>query len=183
MKNLFEGLANQNNAQATYVAVEDHSGLRVGELIKITKGIVSIDLSYWGEVWPSKYEGYVALDDWDYDVRNTYISGVKIDSISKFNDALSNMGLSTVSQSLQISDEDLKNQVHLAVANNASVKKFYDGKIMFTSLSHDEKRKIVLDYAIKNYDKVTVWELKTYGLNHPDSNDQKASLEYLTKLK
>ena len=180
MKNLFEGLANQNNAQATYVAVEDHSGLRVGELIKITKGIVSIDLSYWGEVWPSKYEGYVALDDWDYDVRNTYISGVKIDSLSKFNEALKNMGLSSVADSLKISEEDIKEQVYLAVANSPSVKKFYDGKVLFTGLPFEQRRKIVLDYSISNYDKAQAWELNNLGLS--ESPSILPSLEELTKL-
>ena len=183
MKNLFEGLANQNNAKATYVAVKDTSGLRVSGLIKITKGALSVDLSYWGEVWTSKYEGYISLDDWDYDMTNTYISDVKIDSISKFNEALKNMGLSTVADSLQISQEDIKEQVYLAIANSPSVKKFYDGKVLFTGLPFEQKRKIVLDYAIKNYDKVSNWELETYGLNHPDSPKEKASLEYLTKLK
>lgn len=183
MKNLFEGLANQNNAKATYVATKDTSGLRVGGHIKITKGILSVDLSYWGDVWTSKYDGCINLDDWDYDIMNTYISGVKIDSISKFSESLKNMGLSSVADSLQINQEDIKEQVFLAVADSTSVKKFYDNHIFFTGLPFEQKRKIVLDYAIKNYDKVNNWELEAYGLNHPDSPKEKASLEYLTKLK
>jgi hypothetical protein len=180
MKNLFEGLANQNNAKATYVAVKDTSGLRVSGLIKIIKGALSVDLNYWGEVWKSKYEGYVSLDDWDYDMSNTYISDVKIDSLSKFNEALKNMGLSSVADSLKISEEDIKEQVYLAVANSPSVKKFYDGKVLFTGLTFEQKRKIVLDYSISNYDKAQAWELNNLGLS--ESPSTLPSLEELTKL-
>ena len=100
MNTFFEGLANQNNASITSTLKDDTSSLQAGGILIITKGIISIELSYWTTVYKHRIDGYVMADDWDWEIRNTFVSGVKVDSLDKFNDGLINMGLSSISKSL-----------------------------------------------------------------------------------
>lgn len=181
MKNLFEGLANQNNAVVTSTLKNDTSSLAASGSLVITKGIISVEISYWCNVWKHKIDGYIKCDDWDWNIENTFISGVKVDSITKFNEGLTNMGLSTISKSLELTLDEIREEMFKAIDGSASLKGVFPGKKLFNALSREEKRKIILDDAIFNYDKANAWELNNLGLS--ESPNTLPSLEQLIELK
>lgn len=164
MNQFFEGLANQNNANVSSTNVKDNFSLRAGGSMTITKGIISREISYWADVYKSHYPGYASIDDLDYDENNTYINGIKIDSMSKFNEGLANMGLSSVSEGLQITSDEIKNEIYKAVKNSDAYKVVFPDLELFDLLSKDEQRQVVLDYVINDYAKASEWTLKQYGL-------------------
>lgn len=180
MKTLFEGLANQNNASITSKLEKDTSDLRAGGRLVITKGIISIELNYWTNVWEHRIDGYIVADDWDWDTLYTFVSGVKVDSLSKFNEGLTNMGLSSISESLKITNEEIRDEIMKAVDVSPSVRSLFPGKKLFNSLSREQKRKIILDDAIVNYDKADAWQLNNLGLS--ESPNTLPSLEQLIEI-
>jgi hypothetical protein len=180
MKTLFEGLANQNNASITSTLKNDTSDLRAGGRLVVTKGIISIELNYWTNVWKHRIDGYIVADDWDWDTLYTFVSGVKVDSLSKFNEGLTNMGLSSISESLKITNEEIRDEIMKAVDVSPSVRSLFPGKKLFNSLSREQKRKIILDDAIVNYDKADAWQLNNLGLS--ESPNTLPSLEQLIEI-
>ena len=180
MNNFFEGLANQNNASITSTLKEDTSSLKAAGLLIITKGIISIELSYWTDVWKHRIEDYVMAEDWDWDIRQTFVSGVKVDSITKFNEGLTNMGLSSISTSLKLTGEEIRDEIMKAIDSSPSIKSLFNGKRLYNALSLEEKRKVILDDAIVNYDKANAWELNSLGLS--ESPNTLPSLEQLIEI-
>ena len=186
MKTLFEGLANQNNASITSTLKEDTPALKAGGVLIITKGIISIELSYWTDVWKYRIEGYVVSEDWDWDIRNTFVSGVKVDSLTKFNEGLTNMGLSSISSSLKLTDDEIRDEIFKVLDSSPSIKSLFNGKRLYNALSLEEKRKVMLDHVIDNYGKkdpssADAWELNRLGLS--ESSNTLPSLEQLIELK
>jgi hypothetical protein len=180
MNQFFEGLANQNNAEVTSVVTKDNSLLRAGGYLTINKGLVSINISYWADVYESQYPGYVSISEVDYDIDGTTIGGVKVDSLSKFNEGLGNMGLTSIVENLKISDDDIKNEIDKSIVASNSFKGVFKGFKLFDSLPYDERKKIVLDFSIQNYDKANVYTLNKYVLS--ESQTIKPSLEELKEL-
>lgn len=183
MNNFFEGLANQNNAVVSIVSTEDTSALNASGVVKISKGIITLEISYWASVWKYRVDKYVVADDTDWEIRNTFISGVKVDNINKFNEGLANMGLSSVSKSLELTNDEIREQVYKAIDASPSLKAIFKNKRLYNALSIEEKRKITLEYAIENYGKnsYSAWELNNLGLS--ESSNTIPSLEQLIELK
>jgi hypothetical protein len=181
MNQFFEGLASQNNAEVTSVVTQDNFTLRAGGYVTITKGIVSINISYWSDVFKSNYPGYALNEDMDWDILDTHIGGVKIDSLSKFNEGLTNMGLSSVSSNINIKDDDIKSEILKCIEASDVFQSVFKGLKLFNCLSRDEQKKIVLEYSILNYDKANSYTLNRYGLS--ESSNTKPSLEELLTLK
>jgi hypothetical protein len=175
MNQFFEGLANQNNANVSSLNIKENFNIRAGGSMTITKGIISREISYWADVYKSHYPGYTFIDDLDYEEGKTYINGIKIDSVFKFNEGLANMGLSSISESLQITSDEVKNEIYKAVKNSDTYKVVFPNLELFELLSKDEKRQVVLDYAINNYDKTAAWTLHKYGLI--ESQEEKPTFE------
>ena len=186
MNNFFEGLANQNNASITSTLKDDTSFLRAGGVLIITKGIISIELTYWTDVCNYRIEGYVVAEDWDWDILNTFVSGVKVDSLEKFNEGLTNMGLSSISTSLKITNDEIRDEIFKALDSSPSIKSLFNSKRLYNSLSLEEKRKVMLAHVIDNYGKkdtpsADAWELNRLGLS--ESSNTLPSLEQLIELK
>jgi hypothetical protein len=127
------------------------------------------------------YEGYVSVDDYDWDIRSTYISGVKIDSLDNFTKALKDMGLSTVSQSLQISNDEIKAEVFKAISTSDSVKNVFKGCKVWNLFSDEQRKEIVLDLAINNYETIKPNQLRCVGII--GSDEKIPSLESLIKMR
>jgi len=181
MNQFFEGLANQNNAEVTSVVTQENSSLNAGGYLTITKGIISMDITYWANVYKSIYPGCISVDDSDWDTLNVYISGVKIDSISKFNEGLTNMGLTSISNNLKISDDEIRQEIDKALDKSKIVKAVFDDFKLFDLMPFDERKKLVLDYSIENYEKCSPYTLNKYGFS--ESPNTKPALEELIKLK
>jgi hypothetical protein len=177
MNQFFEGLANQNNAEVTSVVTKNNSfTMDVGGTLVVTKGILSLEVNYWARVYESNsYSKCLHTDnlDWDYD--NYYINGVKIDSISKFNEGLNNMGLSSVSKLMEIEQKEIKTEVLKVLFIDENISKVFDGMVFFDSLSNEEQKQLFIDYAISNYDKLGIYEMKKYGII--EQSEEKPSYE------
>lgn len=181
MNQFFEGLANQNNAEVTSVVTKENSNLRAGGHITVSKGIISINITFWADVYNSSYPGYTYIDDCDWDFCDTFVSGVKVDSISKFSEGLKTMGLSSISESLNISEKDIREQIIKCIANSKKHKSVYGNLQLFDALTAEAKREVVLNYSIANYEKCNAYTLNQHGLS--ESPNTKPSLEELIKLK
>ncbi len=181
MNQFFEGLSNLNNAKVSSANIKEDFNIRAGGTMTIVKGIVSLNISWWADVYKSQYPGYVSVEDHDYDECDTFINGIKIDSMSKFNEGLTNMGLSSISQNLKISTEEVRDQILKVVKDSKAYKQVYGHCQLLNLLTIEEKREVVLGYAIANYDKVTEWTLRSHGIIDKDS--PKPTLEELIKIK
>jgi hypothetical protein len=182
MNNFFEGLANQNNAKVTSTIHSYNDGLRAGGSITITKGSISIDISYWADVYKNGLvDGYITIDDYDWNLGSTYISGVEIDSLSSFTKALKDMGLSTVSQSLQISNDEIRPEIFKAIESSDSVKNVFKGYKVWNLLNDEQKKNVVLNFAIDNYDTIKPNQLRHVGII--GTEDKIPSLESLINMK
>jgi hypothetical protein len=90
------------------------------------------------------------------------------------------MGLSSISESLKITNEEIRDEIMKAVDVSPSVKSLFPGKKLFNSLSREQKRKIILDDAIVNYNKADAWQLNNLGLS--ESPNTLPSLEQLIEI-
>ena len=183
MKNLFEGLANQNNATVTSSLEQDTSSLRASGELTITKGFISMVVRYWSDTYRSQYPGYVQCEDTDWDILNVYIEGIKIDSISKFQEGLRNMGLESISKKIEISDAEILQEIYKRINLSPTFENTYGGLELFSAISKEQQRDVVLNYAISNYDKVGVYVLHQHGLSKSQSLEDKPTLEELIKIK
>ena len=181
MNQFFEGLANQNNAEVTSVVTQENFTLKAGGYVTITKGLISIEISYWSDLYRSIYPGFASVEDTDWDILETRIGNVKIDSLSKFNEGLGNMGLTSVTNNLKISDEEIMNEIYKAMGESELFKSVYKGLKLFDSAPFDERKKVVLEYSILNYEKCSPYALNKYELS--ESPNTKPSLEELINLK
>jgi len=177
MNQFFEGLANQNNAEVTSVVTKNNAfTMNVGGTLVVTKGMLSLEVNYWSGVYESsRYSKHLHLDDLDWDCGNYYINGIKIDSISKFNEGLNNMGLSSISKLMEIEPGEIKTEVLKVLFSDESISKMFDGMVFFDSLSYEEQKQLFIDLAIHDYDKVYHHDMKSYGII--EQSEQKPSYE------
>lgn len=183
MNQFFEGLANQNNAKVTSEVKGDNSSITCAGYLTLTKGIISMEISYWSGVHKTSYNGYAGLDDVDWNTESEYVNGIPVDSLNKFRDSLTSMGLSRVSDSMVISDKEIINEIAKAIESSDLFNYVYKDYKLFELQSDEKQKEIVLDYAIENYDKITTYTLYRYGLCNSRENEDKPTLEELIKIK
>ena len=177
MNQFFEGLANQNNAEVTSVVTlkNDFSINLSGGLI-ISKGLISMKINYWSGVYNShRYEGYVSSDDLDWEESEFYVSGLKVDSMSKFKEGLIEMGLSSVFNSMEISHEEIRKEVLKSMLDNTLFKKVFGKKKFLELLSMEEQKDLFIEHAKSNYETSSIYEMKKYGII--DQSEEKPSYE------
>ena len=182
MKNLFEGLANQQNAEITWLPKKDTTTLRPNGTLQFTKGVLSFDVSYWADVFNSRYDGYIFIEDADWDITNYYIDAVKIDNLTSFKDGLKNMGLSTVANTFEVKNDEVLNAVYHTIAKSEAVLSIFPNKKVYNLLRNEEKQKLALDHIIANYSKDWLFELKNVGLVQRDIHTM-PTLDELLKLR
>jgi hypothetical protein len=177
MNQFFEGLANQNNAEVTSVVTKKNAfTMNVGGSLIVTKGMLSLKVNYWAGVYESnRYSKYLHTDDLDWDYDNYYINGVKIDSISKFNEGLNNMGLSSISKLMEIEQNEIRTEVLKVLFSDENISKMFDGMVFFDSLSNEEQKQLFIDLAIQDYDKAYPYDMKRHGII--EQSEEKPSYE------
>lgn len=181
MKNLFEGLANQKNAVVTSDLACDTSSLRASGDLTITKGFISMVVRYWSDTYRSQYPGYAQCEDTDWDILDVYIEGIKIDSISKFQEGLRNMGLESISEKINISDAEILQEIYKQINLSSTFENTYGDFKLFNALSKEQQRDVILNYSIENYEKCSAYALNQHGLS--ESPNTKPTLEELIKIK
>lgn len=124
----------------------------------ITKGSLKMTISFYTRLYRMSYENCIGLDDWDINDRSDIsFNGIPIDNIILLKTTLVNSGLTTIANGLDISDDEIKNEILNQVEQLKTFKEVYGKKArMFNNLSEEEKSKIKLKHSIDNYDKITL---------------------------
>jgi hypothetical protein len=183
MNQFFEGLANQNNAEVTSVVTKKNAfTMNVGGSLLVTKGMLSLEVNYWSGVYESnRYSKHLHTDDLDWDYGSYYINVVKIDSISKFNEGLNNMGLSSISKLMEIEPNEIKTEVLKVLFSDESISRMFDGMVFFDSLSNEEQKQLFIDLAIQDYERVYKHDMIKYGIIE-QSEDKPSYEEFLERI-
>jgi hypothetical protein len=157
MKNFLSNFANTSTEVTSSNANLSVSPEFFGS-IDVHKGSLKMTIHFYARMYASKYRKYIRLDDWDInDTSNISFADMPIDSLSALKTMLNSSGLTTVANGLEVSNDDYRKEIATQIEQS---KQFIDlfGKRakMFDALSDTEKRKVGLEYAIENYDKLTV---------------------------
>lgn len=153
MKILLEQLANGGGE----VASEDFGGgfrVEINGSFIIKKGELSYKQYFYSQLSTMQYKNCVCSDESYLDGTDDYkLGGLVIDNLTNLKNSLKDSGLSTIANSLEISDEDVRKQMFIRIANSELFKKvFGEDALLWDILEEDEKDFIKLEYAIERYD-------------------------------
>ena len=153
-------------------------------MIDITKGALTMKIHFFARVYKTRYDNCISLDDWDInDTTDISFGGMPIDSLSALKTMLTNSGLTTVANGLDISNDDQKREIGIQLEQYKMFKDIFGKKArMFHLLSKEEKTKVVLKYVIDNYDKMTIGnsEIQDFLVIDEEGNKVLPTLEQLT---
>jgi hypothetical protein len=157
MENFLSNFANTNAEVTSSNAVLSVSPEFFGS-IDVHKGSLKMTISFYARMYASKYRNYIRLDDWDINsTTDISFADMPIDSLSALKTMLSSSGLTTVANGLEVSNDDYRKEIATQIGQS---KQFIDlfGKRakMFDALSETQKKKVWLEYAIENYEKLSV---------------------------
>ena len=139
---IFRFLGDIKNAEVTTNVVKENVYPELNGTITISKGIYSVEYTWWGRVSPMyKMEDYITVDDLEFEGNIESIEGLPIDNFSQFRQGLIDHGMKSVAESLTIDDEEVHNLIKATIPNHKYYKVLFGDKRMFSSLSDDEKRK------------------------------------------
>lgn len=165
MTDLFKNFKN-NNEKRSSSDFKINTNLSINGSITITKGLLSNQTEYWCSIEKSIYgDKYLVLNDFDVNLINSSFNGLPIDNLSKLKKTLSEAGLTTISDSLEISYDESVKEVALKLQANDTFKIVYgEDFLIFDALSTEEQNIIRLEYAIKTYDDLSAaaYVLKDY---------------------
>jgi hypothetical protein len=127
-------------------------------LMDISKGVLTMKIHFYARVYKTKYDNCISLDDWDIqDTTDISFGGIPIDSLSKLKTMLTNSGLTTVANGLEITNDDYKKEICIQLEQYKMFKNIFGKKArLFDLLSDEEKTKVKLKFAIDNYDKMSI---------------------------
>jgi hypothetical protein len=152
MKNILESLVNNGTEVTSIVKGELHSSIDVGGVVTITKGNLSMEVSFYTRLL--KDYGEVVTEDLEIQEESNFKLGdLKIDNLLKLKVTLVNSGLSSVAKNLEISDEEKNTEIYKAIQNSSKFKNFYGKKaVLIDTLSDKEIEIIKVNWLINNYD-------------------------------
>jgi hypothetical protein len=152
--------------------------------IDITKGALTMKIHFFARVYKLKYDNCISLDDWDInDTSDISFGGMPIDNLSSLKTMLTNSGLTTVANGLDITNDDHKKEICIQLEQYKMFKDIFGKKArMFNLLSDQEKTNAKLKFAIDNYDKMTIGgsDIQDFLIIDEDGNKALPTLEQLT---
>lgn len=183
MENFLSNFSNENaevtSNNANLSATPEFYGT-----IDISKGALTMKIHFYARVYKMRYENYIELDDWDIsDTSDISFSGMPIDNLNALRTTLTNSGLTTVANGLDITNDDHKREICIQLEQYKMFKDIFGKKArLFPLLSKEEKTKVKLKFAIDNYDKMTINTSDMHDLLIIDEEGNKAlpTIEQLT---
>lgn len=174
MKNLFEQFANGGGKVTSEGLSVDFRANLYGTTT-ITKGGLSFTMNFYAFLDRGSIKNMVTLDDFDETDSCDYnFNGVPVDDIRQLKNTLKESGLSTVSESLDVTWKDQKFAVAKEIEKDKLFKKIY-GKdaFLWDALTQDEQYIKGLEHAIENYEKVGAshWYIKDFATEEPMLDD------------
>lgn len=184
MENFLSNFANTNtevtSSNANLSVYPEFSGT-----IDITKGALTMKIHFYTRVYKMKYENCIGLDDWDIsDTSEISFGGMPIDNISALKTMLTSSGLTTVANGLDISNDDHKKEICIQLEQCKMFKDIFGKKArMFFTLSDEDKKKVMLKFAIDNYDKMVIGssDIQDFLITDDKGNKVMPTLEQLTE--
>ena len=139
---IFKFLGDIKNAELTTNVVKENVYPELNGTITISKGIYSVEYTWWGRVSPMyKMEDYIVVDELEFESNIESIEGLPIDNFRQFRQGLIDHGMKSVAESLTIDDAEVSKIIKSTIPNHKYYKALFGDKRMFSSLSDDEKRK------------------------------------------
>jgi hypothetical protein len=183
MENFLSNFANTNTE-----VTSNNANLSVSPefwgAIDITKGSLTMKIHFFARVYKMKYDNCISLDDWDInDTTDISFAGMPIDSLSSLKTMLTNSGLTTVAQGLEITNDDYKREICIQLEQYMMLKDIFGKKArMFPLLSKEEKTNAALKFAIDNYNKMTIStsDIQDFLVKDEEGNKVLPTIEQLT---
>ena len=155
--------------------------------IDVIKGSLSVRLHFFARMYKTRYgSNLISLDDWDINgISDVSFAGMPIDNLDALKTTMTNSGLTTVANSLEINNKDYEKEVCVQISKQKIFNSIF-GKdaIMYDILSDKEKTNIKLTYIMNNLEDISVnnCDLKDYLVKDEDGNNVKPTLEQLTEV-
>jgi hypothetical protein len=151
--------------------------------IDVSKGALTMKIHFYARVYKMRYENYISLDDWDInDTSDISFGGMPIDNLNALRTTLNNSGLTTISNGLDITDDDHKREICIQLEQYKMFKDIFGKKArLFPLLSKEEKTQAALKFAIDNYDKMTIGisDIQEFLIIDEEGNKVMPTLEQL----
>jgi len=150
---IFKTLADMKSAKPTTNVIKENIYPEINGTLLITKGAVSLEISYYGRLTPMyKLEDYIVIDDLDYEVNyeKLNINELEIDDINKFRQGLIDHGMKSVADSLTLTESEIFDEINKAIPNHKYYKSLYGDKPYYTTLTDEEKKKIHITEMCKD---------------------------------
>lgn len=184
MENLFNGIA-PISGELVVKSLSENASLSLGGVFTLQKGSYTEEFYYNAMVCQSnRFKGFVVVDDIDFDSNGTTSLGsLKIDNIYKFRESLQNSGLTSLSDSLHFSREEIENACNQIIAQSKLVKKAFKGLVLFDALSLEEQNLVRLSYIIEKYKDASDYQKKELlDIRDEEGNQLVPTLEQLIEL-
>ena len=182
MTEILNGLIVSEGTITTEVINESFS-VELSGKIKLTRGNLSQERSYYGRTYKTRYVGYVGVEDINGDEYPLMLGVVRIDSLDKLKKSLTDAGLSTLANKIVgFSYDEFKQAVMETMQTHKMFLAAFGKKAkIWDLLSYDERTKIMLQFTIDNYDNallVSDNEKRSYGIVITDAegNEDKTAI-------
>lgn len=182
MENFLSNFANANTE-----VTSNNANLSVSPefwgTIDIIKGALTMKIHFYARLYKMKYDNCISLDDWDInDTTDISFGGMPIDSLSALRTMMTNSGLTTVANGLEITNDDHKREICIQLEQYKMFKDIFGKKArLFPLLSKEEKTQATLKFAIDNYDKMTIGlsDIQEFLIIDEEGNKVMPTLEQL----
>lgn len=157
MENFLSNFANEN-AEVTSSNAKLSANPEFYGTIDVAKGALTMKVHFYARAGRMRYENCISLDDWDiHNTTDISFGGMPIDNLSALQLTMTNSGLTTIAKGLEVTDNELKKQICIQLEQFKMFKDVFGKKArLFLLLSKKEKTNAALEFAIDNYDKMTI---------------------------
>ncbi len=148
MEKFIKSLENLDQKQSVKIE-EDGYQLGMTFIAKVSKGSFTQNFSCHYDVYTSEYDGYYAAEIVDCYQEESFIGGLKVDSLDKLKNKLDEWGFKGVADKLQIDDKDIDAELYEKIKTSPTTKHLFKGLKLFNCLSLKEKLIAQLKHKIK----------------------------------
>lgn len=136
---IFKFLGDIKNAEVTTNVVKENVYPELNGTIKVTKGLYSVEYTWWGRVSTKyKMEDYTVVDGLEFESNIETIEGLPIDNFSQFKQGLIDHGMKSVAESLTIDEEEVRKAIMETIPNHKFYKSLFGFKRLYNTLSNEE---------------------------------------------
>ena len=185
MENFLSNFTN-TNTEITSTNPKLQASAEFHGTIDICKGLLNMTICFYSRLFNYKYENYIGIDDWETtEIIDIKFNGIIIDDIDKLKNSMISSGLSTLAESLTITNSEIKTEIANQIEQSSIFKAVYGKKaIMFDNLSENEQKNIRLKFVIDNYENKSLikHDLSLFLVENEEGVKVNPSYEELVKM-